>query len=156
MHARRIADSAVEMTELLLPQHANALGTAFGGTIMSWIDICGAICAQRHCGRIAVTAYVDDLEFLAPIRVGDVVRLHARMNQAFGSSMEVEVEVRRERAGDDHLARCAVARLTFVNVGPDGKPAKVPELLLETDEARERASAAEARRAERHARRTRP
>jgi acyl-CoA hydrolase len=155
MTARRIADSSVEMTEILLPQHANALGTAFGGTIMSWIDICGAICAQRHCGRIAVTAYVDDLEFLAPIRVGDIVQLHARMNQAFGSSMEVEVEVKRERAGEAHLARCAVARLTFVNVGPDGRPAPVPALVLETDEARLRAKGADERRAQRLAHRKR-
>lgn len=153
MTEKRIADSVVEMTEILLPQHANALGSAFGGTIMSWIDICGAICAQRHCGRIAVTAYIDDLEFLAPIRIGDIVRLHGRINQAFGSSMEVEVEVRRERAGDTHLARCATARLTFVNVDPDGKPAPVPTLLLETEDARERARAAEERRAVRLARR---
>lgn len=153
MNGRRIADSAVEMTEILLPQHANALGSAFGGTIMSWIDICGAICAQRHCGRIAVTAYIDDLEFLAPIKVGDIVRLHGRINQAFGSSMEVEVEVRRERAGDEHLARCATARLTFVNVGEDGKPLPVPPLLLETADAHERARAAEARRAARLAQR---
>ncbi len=153
MSARRIADSVVEMTEILLPQHANALGSAFGGTIMSWIDICGAICAQRHCGRIAVTAFVDDLEFLAPIRIGDVVRLHGRMNQAFGSSMEVEVEVRRERVGDDHLAKCAVARLTFVNIGVDGKPAPVPTLVLETDEDRARAKGADTRRAERLAER---
>ncbi|MCS6858295.1 MAG: acyl-CoA thioesterase, partial [Sandaracinaceae bacterium] len=61
------------MTELVLPQHSNALGTAFGGTILAWMDIAAAICAQRHAGCIAVTAAIDDVTFLSPMRVGDIV-----------------------------------------------------------------------------------
>ncbi|MCA9601934.1 MAG: acyl-CoA thioesterase [Polyangiales bacterium] len=140
-------DSFTEMTELVLPQHANALGTAFGGTVMSWIDICAAVVAQRHCGRIAVTAAIDDLQFLAPIRVGDVVRLTGRANAAFRTSLEIEVLVEIERTPSRVRELCADAKLTFVNVDESGKPLPMPDLRLETDDDRARAEAAAARRA---------
>ena len=82
MDAKAPSESFTEMTELVLPQHTNAIETAFGGVIMSWIDICCSIAAMRHCGRVSVTARVDALEFKAPIKVGDVVRLTARLNAA--------------------------------------------------------------------------
>ena len=84
------------MTEIVLPQHANAVGTAFGGTVMSWIDVCAAVTAHRHCRRVAVTASVDDLHFRAPLRVGDVVVLESRVNAVFNTSLEVGVRVDRE------------------------------------------------------------
>jgi acyl-CoA hydrolase len=98
MDAKPPSESFTEMTELVLPQHANAIGTAFGGVIMSWIDICCSIAARRHCGRVCVTAQVDALEFRAPIKVGDIVRLTARLNAAFNTSMEIAVRVERESA----------------------------------------------------------
>jgi len=140
------------MTEILLPQHANALGTAFGGTVLGWIDVCGAVAAQRHCGRIAVTAAIDDMQFLAPIRVGDVVRLTARVNAAFRTSVEVEVVVEREDPATMERTVAADAILTFVNRGDDGRPMRAPPLLCETDEDRRRQEAAERRREERLAR----
>ncbi|MFW6198036.1 MAG: acyl-CoA thioesterase, partial [Myxococcota bacterium] len=88
---RPASASFTEMSQIVLPQHTNAIGSAFGGSIMSWIDICGAITAKRHCGRVAVTAFVDDLAFLAPIRLGDVVRLTSRVNATFNTSLEVSV-----------------------------------------------------------------
>ena len=75
--------SATQMTELVLPQHSNVLGTAFGGTVLAWMDVAAAIAAQRHCGRVAVTAAMDDVTFLGPIRLGDVVVISARVNAAF-------------------------------------------------------------------------
>jgi acyl-CoA hydrolase len=138
------SESFTEMTELVLPQHANAIGTAFGGVIMSWIDICSSIAAKRHCGRVSVTARVDALEFRAPIKVGDVVRLTARLNAAFHTSMEIGVRVEREHEGERAL--CADARTTFVNIGEDGKPRAVPPLALQTDDDRRRAAAAAERR----------
>jgi acyl-CoA hydrolase len=146
---RAPSQSVTEMTELLLPQHANALGTAFGGSIMSWIDICGAISAQRHCGRIAVTAFVDDLAFLAPVRVGDVVRLTARVNAAFRTSLEVEVRVEREDRETMHRTLCADALLTFVNLDDEGQPCAVPPVKPEGEDDRRRLQEAEARRAHR-------
>src|SRR3954469_22038163 len=85
--------SITEMTEYVLPQHTNALGGVFGGQIMGWVDLCAAICAQRHSGRMVVTAFVDDLKFEQPVRVGEVVRLEARVTAVFRTSMEIEVIV---------------------------------------------------------------
>jgi acyl-CoA hydrolase len=137
------------MSEILLPQHANALGTAFGGVVLSWIDVCGAIAAQRHCGRVAVTAAIDDMQFLAPIRVGDVVRLTARVNAAFRTSLEVEVQVEREDIATRERTLCADALLTFVNRDEEGSPVPAPPLAPETDEERERVEEALQRRASR-------
>ncbi len=141
--------SFTEMSEIVLPQHANALGTAFGGVVLSWIDVCGAIAAQRHCGRIAVTAAIDDMQFLAPIRVGDVVRLTARVNAAFRTSLEVEVQVEREDIATRERTLCADALLTFVNRDEEGCPVPAPPLAPETDEEEARVRAAKERRAER-------
>lgn len=146
--------SETQMTEQVLPQHANVLGTAFGGTIMGWIDICAAIAAQRHCGRTPVTVFVDDLHFKVPIRVGDVVCVHGRLTQAFHSSMEVCVRVTRERPGRRDHVLSVEARLIFVNVDEDGKALPVPPLLLETDEDRQLAADADERRTERKKKRS--
>lgn len=145
--------SYTEMTELVLPQHGNILGGAFGGTVLAWIDICGAIAAQRHSNRIAVTAAIDDVNFLAPIRVGDVVVLSARLNAAFRTSMEVEVEVRVEERDTGERWLCVDALMTFVAVDDDRRPCAVPRLLAETPEDERRREEAEERRARRLAKR---
>lgn len=145
--------SYTEMTELVLPQHGNVLGSAFGGTVLAWIDVCGAVAAQRHCNRVAVTAALDDVVFRAPIKVGDVVVLSARVNAAFTTSLEVEVEVKVEDPVTAQRRVCVDAFMTFVAVGEDGKPCRVPPLLLETKDDEERAEAARVRRAARLARR---
>lgn len=138
--------SFTEMTEFVLPQHTNAVGTVFGGVIMSWIDIAASITAKRHCGRVAVTARVEAIEFREPMRVGDVVRITARINAAFTSSMEIGVRVEREDSSNGVRSLCADARTTFVNLGEDGRPQAVPALLLETDEDKALAAQALARR----------
>ena len=143
---KTVRDSLTEMTELVLPQHSNVLGTAFGGTILAWIDVCGAIAAQRHCHHVAVTAAIDEVTFLAPIKIGDVVVLSARVNAAFRTSMEVEVEVKVEDAHTGHRTRCVDAFMTFVSLGPDGVPCEVPELVAESADEEQRAAAARARR----------
>jgi acyl-CoA hydrolase len=137
------------MTELVLPQHSNVLGTAFGGTVLAWIDVCGAIAAQRHSGRVAVTAAIDQVKFLAPIRVGDVVILSARVTAAFRTSVEVEVEVQVEERGTKNRRLCVDAFMTFVGVDDDGKPTAVPPLLSETADDERRQREAQARRAHR-------
>ncbi|MEZ4251305.1 MAG: acyl-CoA thioesterase [Polyangiales bacterium] len=146
MTPRAPRETTTEKTEIVLPQHANAIGTAFGGTVMSWIDICAAVSAQRHCSRVAVTASVDALDFVAPLRVGDVVVLRSWVNAAFRTSLEVECVVEREDTSTGARVLCADAKLTFVNLGPDGRPQPVPALAPETDEERAREAAAIARR----------
>ena len=138
--------SLTEMTEIVLPQHANALGTVFGGQVLAWIDICGAVAAHRHCGKVAVTAAVDGVSFLAPIHVGDVVCLHGRVNAAFKTSLEVEVVVDVEDPATTTRSRCLEALLTFVAIGEDRRPCPVPPVALEGPDDIERHRAAVARR----------
>jgi len=146
MKAKPPSESFTEMTELVLPQHTNSLGTAFGGVIMSWIDICASIAAKRHCGRVSVTARIEAIEFKAPIKVGDVVRLTARLNAAFTTSMEIGIRVEREHGKTGERSLCVDARATFVNIGDNGNPCPVPPLLIETDEDRRLATEAAERR----------
>ena len=143
------AASRTQMTEYVLPQHANALGGVFGGQIMAWIDLCAAICAQRHSGRMAVTAFVDDLKFEQPVRVGEVVRLDARVTAVFRTSMEIEIIVEGEDAPTGRRWPCVNALVTFVAIDENRKPTAVPPLLLDNDEVRRSQAAGEARRASR-------
>jgi len=140
------------MTELVLPSHGNALGTIFGGTIMSWVDLCAAIAAQRHAHRSVVTAFVDDLLFEGPVRVGEVVRLEARVNATFRTSMEIEVIVRGEDSKTGRTWPCVHALLTFVAIDDTRKPVPVPPLVLDDEESRQRQRQGEERRAHRLAR----
>jgi acyl-CoA hydrolase len=149
--SRSAADSFTEMVEVLLPNDANPLGFALGGVVMHHIDIAAAIAAHRHVRTSLVTAAVDGLQFLCPIRIGDLIILHARLTATFRTSLEVEVEVFSEAlaSGSGERRRSGIAYLTFVTVGPDGIRPTVPPLRLDTDEDRERAQAAAARRAAR-------
>jgi acyl-CoA hydrolase len=130
------SDSEAVMSQVILPSDANPLNAAFGGRVMEWIDICAGIAAGRHCRHAVVTASMDDLHFHAPIRVGWVVTLRARVLAAFHTSMEVGVTVHAENmlTGVHHLTTSAL--LTFVAINPDGSKAQVPPLLLESAEER--------------------
>jgi len=152
MESRPQAASLTEMTEYVLPQHANALGNVFGGQIMAWVDLCAAICAQRHSGNTAVTAFVDDLKFEKPVRVGEVVRLRAQINATFRTSMEIHVEVEGEDSRTRKRWPCVSALLVFVAVDGALKPTPVPPLTLDSDAVRASQAAAEKRRAARLAR----
>jgi acyl-CoA hydrolase len=147
MDPRPQSSSATEMTEYVLPQHANALGNVFGGQIMGWVDLCAAICAQRHSGRIAVTVFVDDLKFQRPVKVGEVVRLRSRVTATFRTSMEIEVIAEGEDSRTRDRWPCVDARLTFVAIDEAGRPTTVPPLVLDSDDVRRSQSDGEARRA---------
>ena len=154
LEARSPRLSQTEMTEIVLPQHANAIGTAFGGTILSWIDICAAVVAQRHCGQIAVTAAIDEVTFRVPIRIGDVLRIRGWINAAFRSSLEVQVQVEREIAGTLTFETSVDAYLTFVCLNELGKPSAVPPVDAQSELEIERQRGAEDRRQQRLARRS--
>lgn len=145
-------DTEVVMTQLILPPDANNLDAAFGGKVMQWIDICGAVAAQRHCRQVVVTASMDDLHFHAPIKVGWVALLHGRVLAAFRTSMEVGVTVHAENplTGERHLTTSAL--LTFVAIDKDGQRVPVPPLLMETDADRMAFQEAQTRRTLRLAR----
>jgi acyl-CoA hydrolase len=141
------------MLEYVLPQHANIRGNVFGGQIMAWVDLCGAICAQRHAGRPCVTAFVDDLMFKRPVKVGQVVRLRATVTATFRTSMEIDVDVEGEDTLTGERWQTVTARMTFVAMDEDAKPTPVPPLLLATDADRQAQAAAEERRVARLAKR---
>ena len=135
MKKKKPSESQVETNHLVLPSHANALGTIFGGVLMSWIDIAAAISAQRHSGRISVTAGVDALYFLAPVNVGDAVCLKARVVYTGRTSMITAVEVTSENLkAPGQRQRCVTAFLSMVAVDDNKKPTPVPELILESAE----------------------
>ncbi|MES3038640.1 MAG: acyl-CoA thioesterase [Bdellovibrionota bacterium] len=153
MVGKKVSASRVVMTELVLPTHTNSLGSIFGGQVMSWIDICAAICAQRHSQSEVVTAAIDELNFIAPVYKGWVVNLKASINLVSKTSMEVGVRVDAENPKTGATFHTASAYVTFVALGSDGKPAGVPDLVLETEEEKRRNQAAIVRRQHRLARR---
>jgi acyl-CoA hydrolase len=152
--SRTPSASLTEMVQFVLPNDANALGFILGGTVMHLIDIAGAIAATRHTRSQVVTASVDDLLFLHPIRVGDMIILRAWVNAAFHTSMEVEVEVCSEDVSGERQTTSR-AFLTFVAVDKSGRPQPVPPLVSESEDERVRMQAARTRREERLRRRQR-
>lgn len=146
MQARPVSLSQVVMTELVLPSHTNSLGTIFGGTIMSWVDIAAAICAQRHSQKQVVTAHVDELTFVAPVYKGWVVNLKASVNFTGTTSMEVGVRVDAENPMTNETFHTASAYLTFVGLDPAGHPSAVPPIDPKTEDEIRRNKDALARR----------
>ncbi len=144
---KKAADSAVEMTQIVLPSHANPIGTVFGGQVAAWIDICAGVAAMRHARHIAVTASMDDLHFLKPVHVGEVVVLQAHVNRAFDTSMEVGVRVEAENPLTGERRHTATAYLTFVALDEAGQRVAVPPLAPETAAERRRYEQAQQRRA---------
>ncbi len=150
MPSRTPAASRVEMTQIVMPTHTNGVGgVLFGGVLVQWIDVCGAVAAMRHCSGSAVTASIDRLDFLVPIHVGDVVVLQAQVNYAGRTSMEVGCRVETEDPRTGERRYTTKAYLTFVATDADGAPRSVPALVPKTAEDRRRHAAAAKRRKER-------
>ena len=145
--------SRVETANLVLPGLTNVRGSIFGGMLMQWIDIAGAIAAGRHARGPVVTASMDRLHFLEPVRLGAVVVVQAQVNFAAHTSMEVGVRVFVEDLLTLRRVQSTRAYLTFVAVDEAGKPRPIDPLVLETDEDRRRFGLAARRREERLAER---
>ena len=137
------------MVQVVLPNDANPLGFILGGTVMHLIDIAGAIACHRHTRSLLVTAAVDGLQFLHPIKVGDLIILKARVTAVWSTSLEVEVEVFSEETLTGVRRMTSRAFLTFVATDREGRRTTIPGLILETDDDRQRAAEADVRRAER-------
>jgi acyl-CoA hydrolase len=145
------------MVQLVLPHQANVHGSVLGGTVMHWVDLAAAIAANRHCRRPVVTAAFDEMAFLAPIQVGELALIDARLTLVDHSSMEICVRVESENLLSGERRHTGTAFVTFVALDPaTQRPTPVPPLLLETqEEQEEHARALERRRLrlERRARR---
>jgi acyl-CoA hydrolase len=129
---RPVSDSQSERSEIIFPGDTNALGNLFGGRLMQFIDLTGAMAASRHSRAVTVTASMDHLDFVAPVKVGDLLILKASVNRAFRTSMEVGVKCMVEDIREQKLRHVSSAYLTFVAMDVDGKLIPVPQVIPET------------------------
>jgi len=138
MSGKAPSESQVIMTELVLPNDTNQLGNLLGGRLMHWVDIAAALVAQKHSGKVCVTASVDEISFNEPIKLGHVVYITATITRAFRTSMEVHVVVDREDPLHGNRSRTSQAYLTFVAIDQYGKPLPAPPVSPVTQEEIER------------------
>ena len=134
MVTKKASDSLTIMTELVLPNDTNVYGNLMGGRLMYWMDIAAAMAAQRHCNAPAVTASVDNISFEKSIKLGNAVRIEAKLTRAFKTSMEVHLKVWGEDLAQQFLYKSNEAYYTFVALDPHLKPREVPQLETETEE----------------------
>jgi acyl-CoA hydrolase len=137
------------MVQVVLPNDANPLGFILGGTVMHLIDIAAAIACHRHTRSLLVTAAVDGLQFLHPIKVGDLIILRSMVTSTWSTSLEAEVEVFSEEILTGARKLTSRAYLTFVTIDSEGRRVPVPPLILDTQEERQKTAEADVRRAER-------
>jgi acyl-CoA hydrolase len=130
--ARTVASTQSEMTEIILPNDTNTLGNLLGGRLMHFIDLTGAMAAYRHSRTYIVTAAMDHIDFIRPVRLGDLLTLKSSVNRAFTTSMEVGVKVWSENTQTGKLLHVASAYLVFVAIDKEGRRQKVPQLIPET------------------------
>jgi acyl-CoA hydrolase len=136
--AKKVQESQSVMMQLVLPTDTNRLGNLQGGQLMHWIDLVAAIAAARHTRRICVTAAVDELNFIYPVREGEVVTLQASVNRVFASSMEVGVKVFSEDLLTGTVRHANSAYLTFVAIDENLRPVHAPAIVPETREEERR------------------
>jgi acyl-CoA hydrolase len=146
MAPRPAAHSEVVLVRQMEIPDANLAGTVHGGTIMKMVDTAAGLAAAKHCGGLAVTATMDEMTFLDPVFVGDVVTVKAMINEAFRTSMEAGVRVEAETVATGRKVHTSSGYLVFVAIDGAGKPRPVPPLLAETDEQRRRQREAHVRR----------
>jgi acyl-CoA hydrolase len=135
---RPVRESISEMAEIVMPNDANPLNALVGGRLMHWIDLAGAMAAHRHSRQRVVTASIDHMDFLVPVRVGDLVILRASVNRVFHTSMEVGVKVWVENYRLEEKRHVSSAYLTFVAIDEAGNRVPVPPVVPETDHEKRR------------------
>jgi acyl-CoA hydrolase len=135
---RTVEESQSERSEIIFPADANALGNLFGGRLMQFIDLVGAVAASRHARVPVVTASMDHLDFVAPVRVGELLILKASVNRVFKTSMEIGVRAMVEEVQNQRLRHVSSAYLTYVAVDRDGKGIVIPGIVAETEHQKRR------------------
>ncbi|HXE11804.1 MAG TPA: acyl-CoA thioesterase [Bryobacteraceae bacterium] len=144
---RTVRDSKSEYSEICLPNDTNMLGNMLGGRVMHLVDLCGAIAAMRHARGPVVTASIDQMTFLHPVKVGELLLLRSQVNRVFRTSMEVGVKVWIENLQTGEVKHTSSAYLTFVAVSSEGERVPLPSIVPETEEERRRYDEAAERRA---------
>jgi acyl-CoA hydrolase len=149
---RKAGDSEVELAQLMTIVDANNVGNVHGWTIMKLVDTAAGLSAARHCGGLAVTAALDEMVFLEPVYVNDLVTVRAMVNDAGHTSIEVGVRVEAESVGGQRRVHASSAYLVYVALDEEGKPRPVPPVIAETTEEQQRQREAKLRREARLAR----
>ncbi|HEY1947396.1 MAG TPA: acyl-CoA thioesterase [Bryobacteraceae bacterium] len=144
---RTIRESRSDYSEICLPNSTNLLGNMLGGHVMHLVDLCGALAGMRHARGTVVTASIDQMTFLHPVHLGDLVLLKSQVNRVFRTSMEVGVKVWVENLHTTELRHISSAYLTFVALDREGKRVPLPPVAPETDEDKRRYNEAAERRA---------
>jgi len=138
MEGKKVSDSRITTSYVMLPEDTNPAGNVHGGVIMKHIDNTAGVVAFRHSRKNSVTASIDSLIFHHPVFVGDLLTLRASLNMAGNSSMEIGVRVESESLLSGKITHTASAYLTFVSLDEDGRPSQIPPLVLETEEDKKR------------------
>lgn len=146
MEAKRVDESSISISYLMLPQDANPAGHIHGGVILKHIDTTGGVVAMRHARGNAVTASIDRVDFIKPVNIGELVHFKASINMVGRTSMEIGVRVEGENLFTGEIRHLATAYLTYVALDSEGRPTTVPPLHLESDEERRRYNEAMSRR----------
>jgi uncharacterized protein (TIGR00369 family) len=146
MKSKKVSDTAIDMAVLMMPQDSNTSGNVHGGVVMKRIDEAGGVVALRHSGSRVVTASIDRLDFLRPVKVGNLLVLKASVNLVGTSSLEVGVRVEAENPRTGQVRHCVSAYLTYVALDDLARPTEVPQLVLETEEDERRNAEAMERR----------
>ncbi|WP_266080299.1 acyl-CoA thioesterase [Haladaptatus caseinilyticus] len=144
-----LSDSHTVMSEILMPNDANNLGRALGGSVLHWMDICAAIASRRFSRRQVVTASMDHVDFLGPIDLGDIVTVEGYVFETGRTSMDVLVNVSAERPSENEKQDTATSFFTMVALDEDEQPASVPDVRCPTDEQETRRNDALRRRRDR-------
>lgn len=131
---RTVSHSATYMAQTMLPNQTNAAGKVHGGELMKLMDSAAGVCATRHCNHPVVTAKVDDLRFLVPVEVGDLIILHSRLVFAGRTSMTVRVDVDIEKPLTGKQVHALTANFFMVTMSKDGNLLLVPPLIISTEE----------------------
>lgn len=146
MDPKPVSASKTTFSQSMLPSDANPFGNVHGGEVVKLIDSCAGAAASRHARSRVVTARIDELSFLAPVYVGDLVTARASVNDVGSTSLEVGVRVDSENTLTGKTVHVASAYLVFVSIDGEGHPIPVAPLVAETDDDRRRMAAAKERR----------
>jgi acyl-CoA hydrolase len=138
MEGKPVRLSVSEYSEWAMPNDANGLGNVLGGKVMHLVDLAGAMAAIRHARKPAVTASVDSMHFLHPVRIGQLIVLRSSVNRVFRSSMEVGVKVETEELLTGIKLHTCSAYLTFVALDENRKATEIPPVIPESEEEQRR------------------
>jgi acyl-CoA hydrolase len=138
MQGKPVRESLSEYSELALPNDANGFGNVLGGKVMHLVDLAAAMAGMRHARRPIVTAALDSMRFLHPVKIGQLIVLRASVNRVFNTSMEIGVKVETETLLTGSKLHTCSAYLTFVALDENSRPAPIPPVIPETEDEQRR------------------